>query len=55
MLVTSLALAAFGTVSLHSLGITGSVDAGLSLTGGPFLEWALRNVAELDRGAGGGA
>ena len=48
-------MVALGTVSFISRGITGSHDVGRSLTGGPFLEPARRNVAEFDRGGGGGA
>lgn len=55
LLQTSLAIVALGTVSFISRGITGSQDVGRSLTGGPFLEPARRNVAEFDRCGGGGA
>ena len=54
-LQTSLAIVALGTVSFISRGITGSQDVGRSLTGGPFLEPARRNVAEFDLCSGGGA
>lgn len=53
-LQTSLAIVALGTVSFISRGITGSQDVGRSLTGGPFLEPARRNVAEFDLCSGGG-
>ena len=52
---TSLAVVALGTVNFISRGMTGSQEVGRSLTGGPFLEPARRNVAEFDRGGGGGA
>ena len=52
---TSLAIAALGTVSFISRGITGSHDVGRSFTGGPFFEPARRNVAEFDLCGGGGA
>ena len=55
MMLTSLAIVAFGTVSFISRGMTGSHDVGRSLTGGPFLEPARRNVAEFDLCGGGGA
>ena len=48
-------MVALGTVSFISRGITGSQDVGRSLTGGPFLEPARRNVAEFDLCSGGGA
>ena len=51
---TSLAIVALGTVNFISRGITGSHEVGRSLTGGPFLEPARRNVTELDRCSGGG-
>ena len=54
-ILTSLAIVAFGTVSFISRGMTGSQDVGRSLTGGPFLEPARRNVAEFDLCGGGGA
>ena len=53
--LTSLAMVALGTVSFISRGTTGSQEVGRSLTGGPFLEPARRNVAELERFRGGGA
>lgn len=53
--LTSLAMVALGTVSFISRGITGSQEVGRSLTGGPFLEPARRNVAEFERFKGGGA
>ena len=52
--LTSLAIVALGTVSFISRGMTGSHDVGRSLTGGPFLEPARRNVAEFDLCRGGG-
>lgn len=54
LMLTSLAIAALGTVNFISRGMTGSHDVGRSLTGGPFLEPARRNVAEFDRCSGGG-
>ena len=48
-------MVALGTVSFISRGTTGSQEVGWSLTGGPFLEPARRNVAELERFRGGGA
>lgn len=48
-------MVALGTVSFISRGTTGSQEVGRSLTGGPFLEPARRNVAELERFRGGGA
>ena len=54
LMLTSLAIVALGTVNFISRGITGSHDVGRSLTGGPFLEPARRNVAELDLCRGGG-
>jgi len=53
-MLTSLAIVALGTVNFISRGITGSHDVGRSLTGGPFLEPARRNVAEFDLCRGGG-
>jgi len=52
--LTSLAIVALGTVNFISRGMTGSHDVGRSLTGGPFLEPARRNVAEFDLCRGGG-
>lgn len=54
LMLTSLAIVALGTVNFISRGTTGSHDVGRSLTGGPFLEPARRNVAEFDLSGGGG-